>query len=303
MSMHEVRQSGPQLQSAVCGSITIGDALVDIIEVNVEHPLGTRSCPPHSHTWYESNFVCEGAMRTGFFGGPLEEAKAGDFFVIPPGMEHEHRYDPVHPHSGIYLRWMVRPVRESGERAAPGGFSAFATLNSLKDWPPGCLRDEHGLGRLVLGLFAGAAAGHSPLRLQLAFADFLLALAAVRQPPEQRAPAAGSHSDAALLRKIELYLNDRPGLKCNVHELAASLHMSYGHLARKYKQLTGGTIVDRLTSIRLERSRELLERTDKPIREVAQVAGFASEFYFSRIFKRLTGVSPRDYREGAARER
>lgn len=301
MPMHEVRQSLPQLQGAVYGSIAIGDALIDMIEVNVEYPLGARSCPPHSHTWYECNFVFEGAMRTGFFGGPLELAEAGDFFVIPPGMEHEHRYDPVRPHSGVCLRWMVRPVRESGGLAAPGG--AFAALNALKDWPPGCFRDEYGLGRLVLDLFAGAAAGHAPLRLQLAFADFLLALAAVRQPPEQRASSVDSHSDAALLRKIEIYLNDRPGLKCDVHELAASLHMSYGHLARKYKQLTGGTIVDRLTSIRLERSRELLLRTDKPIREVAQVAGFASEFYFSRIFKRQTGVSPRDFREGTARER
>ncbi len=95
----------------------------------------------------------------------------------------------------------------------------------------------------------------------------------------------------------ETTVNIGASLIRDVQELAASLHMSYGHLSRLYKKLTGQTIIDRLTKIRLERSVELLCHMDIPIQEVAEKTGFPNPYYFSRLFKTSFGLSPKEYRE------
>lgn len=281
------------LSEQIYGPIRLNDAEIEIVEVIVEHPWGAVSCPPHVHSWFEFNYIYEGTMQTGF-GGPMLDVGPGEFFLIPPGVEHGHKYVPDAPHKGICLRWTVKPALDGEREETDGGI--FGTLDRLRHWQPGCYPDRYELGERLQQLFREAESPSGFASVQLAIVQFLLALASIREP-QGRLPVPSGMTDAAFLRKIEIYLSDQRAERMNVRLLAASLHMSYHHLARKYKKLTGKTVVERLTEIRIERAADLLARTDAAISDIAEVSGFATAYYFSRVFKQAYGVSPRAYRD------
>lgn len=67
-------------------------------------------------------------------------------------------------------------------------------------------------------------------------------------------------------------------------------------LSKAFKQTTGVNFIDYLTGLRLSKAKELLRETDKRMNEVAEAVGY-QQTYFNRIFKKLEGVTPGQYRE------
>ncbi|MEK0316206.1 helix-turn-helix transcriptional regulator [Cohnella sp. 56] len=281
------------LPDSLYGPVRVNDAVVEIIEALEEQPWGAKFCPSHTHVWFEFNYIYEGCMRTGF-GGPLLNVGPGQFFVIPPGLEHCHEYEPQSPHRGVCLRWTFARAESTTEEGESAGIRDM--LDSLRHWRPGCYEDRYGLGERIARLFSEAREAVPSASTRLTFVQILLALAAIRDPAGTIAPQAADLSDAAFVRKIEIYLNDERAERMDVRRLAASMHVSYNHLARKYKRLTGKTIVGRLTEIRLECALKLLQDTDAPMSVIAEVAGFGAAHYFSRVFKESYGISPKAYR-------
>jgi beta-lactam-binding protein with PASTA domain len=71
----------------------------------------------------------------------------------------------------------------------------------------------------------------------------------------------------------------------------------YVPLALDFKNKTGVNFIDYLTNIRIERAKELLADSDVSIKEICSEVGYADPNYFSRIFKKVTGVTPTEYKE------
>lgn len=74
-------------------------------------------------------------------------------------------------------------------------------------------------------------------------------------------------------------------------------HSNFDHLNRKFKKNTGMTIFCYLKEYRLEESKQLLHSGIYTVAQVAQHTGFCNEFYFSKIFKEYTGLSPSIYKK------
>ena len=81
-----------------------------------------------------------------------------------------------------------------------------------------------------------------------------------------------------------------------VEDLASDLNISRVQLYRKVKAILGISISDHLNNIRLEKSKELLLKTNQNISEIAFSTGFSSPYYFSNVFKKKYGISPKDFR-------
>jgi YesN/AraC family two-component response regulator len=79
-----------------------------------------------------------------------------------------------------------------------------------------------------------------------------------------------------------------------VETIGAELGLSRVQLYRKIKALTGLSPVELLRTARLQKGRQLLERTDKTISEVAYEVGFTAPSYFTKCFKDEFGISPSD---------
>jgi AraC family transcriptional regulator len=98
------------------------------------------------------------------------------------------------------------------------------------------------------------------------------------------------------LRRLRETVADRLSEPLSVADLAAGVGLSERQLYRALRATTGQTPLGLITALRLDRARDLLQRTDAPIPEIARVAGFASPSHFARLFRRATGQPPSDWR-------
>lgn len=96
------------------------------------------------------------------------------------------------------------------------------------------------------------------------------------------------------------FFNGNFNAPISVSEYAASLHVSTCWFIRSFKQFTGMTPAQYITSIRIATAQNLLENTDYNINEIASHIGYDNPLYFSRVFKKQTGTSPSQYRKSFA---
>ena len=81
-------------------------------------------------------------------------------------------------------------------------------------------------------------------------------------------------------------------------ELAEAFHLSQSYVTRIIKQETGSSFSELLTRMRIDRAVSfLVQNPDMKLVEIAERTGFASQHYFSRVFKEKVGFSPADYRQ------
>lgn len=84
--------------------------------------------------------------------------------------------------------------------------------------------------------------------------------------------------------------------KLSVDEICRDLFISPSYLSRLLKQHLGKTFVDALTDCRVEKAKQLLSSSDLKTSAVADAVGYGDPHYFSTIFKKVTGVTPSEYR-------
>jgi two-component system response regulator YesN len=79
-------------------------------------------------------------------------------------------------------------------------------------------------------------------------------------------------------------------------EIAKASHLSVSRLAHIFKEQMGVTIIDYLTSVRIERAKQLLLATEQNCTEICFQIGYNNQSYFTRTFKELVGMTPRQFR-------
>jgi AraC-like DNA-binding protein/ligand-binding sensor protein len=79
-------------------------------------------------------------------------------------------------------------------------------------------------------------------------------------------------------------------------DAAAAACMSPSHFSRLMKEKLGRSFTELLTQMRIDKSKELLTRTDKSIVEICLECGFNDQSYFTKVFQRCTGCTPREFR-------
>jgi AraC-like DNA-binding protein len=84
--------------------------------------------------------------------------------------------------------------------------------------------------------------------------------------------------------------------RLSVSQLAALVHVSPSHYFAIFKRQTGYAPLDFFIHLRMFRGCLLLDRTPLTVKEIAAELGYEDAFYFSRLFKLVSEVSPRDYR-------
>jgi two-component system response regulator YesN len=79
-------------------------------------------------------------------------------------------------------------------------------------------------------------------------------------------------------------------------EIAKASHLSVSRLAHVFKEQMGITLIDYVTAVRIEQSKELLLGTDQSCTEICFQVGYNNQSYFTRTFKSLAGMTPRQFR-------
>jgi two-component system response regulator YesN len=79
-------------------------------------------------------------------------------------------------------------------------------------------------------------------------------------------------------------------------EVANAVNMSRSYFSRCFRDIIGKTYQDYVRDVRIEHAKQLLRHTQRSISWIAAESGYPNERYFSRVFRRMTGLLPRDYR-------
>lgn len=110
----------------------------------------------------------------------------------------------------------------------------------------------------------------------------------------------GSELDADALNEVERathYFNENYNQNICIKDYAADRHMSDCWFNRTFKKVTKVTPIQYIISLRITSAINLLENTDHNIKQIASMVGYDDEYYFSRLFKKNTGLSPTEYRK------
>lgn len=84
-----------------------------------------------------------------------------------------------------------------------------------------------------------------------------------------------------------------------LERLAETVGMNASYLSRLFKLKTGQTITDYLIKIRITKAKELLrEHPDLKNYEIAERVGYSDPVYFNKLFKKICGITPKDYKSG-----
>ena len=102
-----------------------------------------------------------------------------------------------------------------------------------------------------------------------------------------------------VVRRAQDIVTQRFCGEITLSELAEQLDLTPGYLSGLMKKYIGKTFSEYLTYLRMEQAKKLLRETHDKIYAVAVAVGYEDAFYFSRIFKRETGMTPGDWRKRA----
>lgn len=78
---------------------------------------------------------------------------------------------------------------------------------------------------------------------------------------------------------------------------AAALNYTKYYLSRKFKAETGISMSEYMNRLKITKAKKLLDTSDETIEGIAASLGFCSGSYFAKIFQKMEGISPADYRD------
>ncbi len=113
-----------------------------------------------------------------------------------------------------------------------------------------------------------------------------------RRYSEPRIGGAEMQASFEYIRKAMEYIKKNIGKKLTVDAIAGSAGLSKYYFLRRFKEITGLTVVDYVNTLRCEYAKELLRTGQYSVKQVAVSCGFENFSYFTNVFKGYTGVLP-----------
>lgn len=234
-----------------------------------------RALPRHSHELAHFCFVLEGSY-TETIGGGAEERRPQALIFYPPDTAHAEEHHTRGRHFLIELEpWRVNSIRDYGAFRE----TAVAAELASRSWLAAKLYREFtemdrlsslALEGMALELIVGTLRSHDG--------------SAERRSPKWLEQAR---------QMLEASFSNPPTLD----ELARAVGVHPVHLAREFRRFEHCTTGEYIRRLRVDYARERIFRSDETLVEIALSAGFADHTHFSRSFKRVTGMTPTEFRK------
>ncbi len=256
------------------------------------HSCGYLSGDPH-HDVHRSRpidnlviWVISGAGR-GQTEGDDHHATTGDLLTFRKGKRHGYGADADQP-------WAIMWAHFDGRAA-----SAFIT--ALRQGGPPAVRlgvDPHVRSRFDELLIAHRSP-HPAAGVHANTCLYSLLGLMVRQV--QSPHAATTDEDRLDTFRIQRYIHEHLAAPLTLEQLAAAAKLSPTHFLRLFRERFRMPPMRYVIQQRIAQAATLLEETNQPVNRISRAVGYEDPYYFSRLFKKATGVSPQGYRDRQAR--
>ena len=111
-----------------------------------------------------------------------------------------------------------------------------------------------------------------------------------------KSKATESFSSTSIVDSAKCYIKENLSSPLSLNDIANTVHLSPNYLVRKFHQETGTSPLKYVNALRIEKAKELLRDTTLSITDIMERVGILDASYFSRLFRSLTGYSPRAFR-------
>lgn len=215
--------------------------------------------------------------------------EANEAVLIPRATPHRYASDENEPWSIHWVHFIGSEADFFGHHLPPGEYKLLVD--------PQCLAIAQTLFQQCYDAFAGGFILHR-LIYGAQILRHLLALLFFNNnyfSPVQRA----SHTNN--LESTLTFLRDNLRAPLTLKDMAEHAGLSVSHFSFVFRQQTGYSPMDYFIHLKIQHACTLLSLTARTIQDIAYEIGYEDPYYFSRLFKKVIGVSPRQYREQVER--
>lgn len=253
------------------------------------------------HDFWEMHY-CDSGEYDYLVSGRIHHLKAGDVIFIRPMAHHVVRCDGVHQASVfiITFRCSSPSMKRFSNRVVSVNESSLGHLkNLMKECSDSFVvtkyplkkREDAGIGaEQLVGCYLEAFI-ISLLRSELA------------ENADSSKKKALTVSDVSLAEKIEAYLRLNIGRRVSLDELSEVFHFGKSHICEAFRLTYSQTVNRYHTELKVDEAKRMLRETGASVVDIAASLGFESPEYFTRTFKKVTGITPRDMRSTNINER
>ncbi len=271
-----------------------------------------------------AGFMTELRLDGGFFSvypTPIRQIKRADLVIIP---SLSHDYDAILRDNKELIAWIAEQYKAGAEIASicTGAFLLAATgildgkscsthWNAAQGFKRLFPEIELHTDKLLVaekGIYTNGGA-YSFLNLTLFLVEkyfdrqtaiycskiFQIDMERTSQSPFFIFQAQKSHGDEVIVR-AQTYIEENLAEKISFEELASDLAVSRRNFDRRFIKATGNTPVEYLQRVKVEVAKRALENGRKTISEVMYEVGYSDDKAFREVFKKVSGLSPLDYR-------
>lgn len=105
-------------------------------------------------------------------------------------------------------------------------------------------------------------------------------------------------SEKSFVNRLMNYMWENIDGDLSLCTLSDKLHLNPSYLSRRFKSLTGKNLTEAILELRVKKACELLKNTSLKISEIAPMVGYETAANFSKVFKKMMNITPREYRDG-----
>ena len=239
----------------------------------------------HFHDVWQLDLCLQGESEI-FIGSSRSKVTQGDIVIISPGLEHKI----IYPAAQKYMCW---------------SFKCSAPWNSAPRIAVACGDESRSQRQALIRAVEELCRGFFPTELIdscRSFAvsegfDFLPVLSSLLTSVVQKYFFNSCREESALelTERISRYVHNKGGAGIRITELAEELGCSSGHLRFIMRQKYGMGTKEFVDKVRAEIAGKMLLYSDMRVNELARSMGFEDVKYFSRFFRKYTGVLPSEF--------
>lgn len=210
--------------------------------------------------------------------------EAGDFFIVPPKTAHKYAADGISP-------WTIYWIHFKGKTAGAISELLRQKHNGHKGFKQYSETTIHLFNEMYNQLERGYSMDnlvYSNMCLLHFFATFINANAYTE---------TGSEGYKDIHDVAIDFLRKNLDKTLKLEDMAASVNLSSSHFSYAFKKKTGFAPVEYFNHLKVQKACQYLLFTSLRIKEIAFEVGIEDQFYFSRMFTKVMGISPNEYRE------
>lgn len=247
----------------------------------------------HSHPVYELFYLTSGACRV-FIGHSIYYVNPGDFILIRPGQIHRTTYESSPVAERVTIAFLEQSI-DLMRKLCPEE-SVNQLLNTVKI---GISLERRSHAEELFQKIEAEDRNKDGYSLMLKSCCLLELLAFLSREGKRTGMPEPLDGTELEIQKAANYLYRHYSEPLSLSEMADMAHMSPSYFSKKFHKLTGFGFKEYLTHVRIQAAVKMLDSGSQSVTEVALSCGYGDGNYFGDAFRKITGMSPSQYRKKA----